>query len=458
MLSAHANGTMRKGGDENCDTCPFIDDFQAFYDFYGTTDYGNHWWHSAMYNKTTPFTKNRGMAYFEHFKFKTALAEAMAKGSVVLNVWMQIVRQLETAISYCNKECTVDNCNDDPVYELDQAVAYYVGSREGEDGSGDGKFMYDLADRMASNFKTNGEFNGEEEGTAFANYQAIREFKKAQIYLVNGECDKAIKPKEYIVNNMKVPLVQGLLKAAYTLQYENPVSPEESEKVSAQGATYLAALLPYVHQCSVDDGKLLHQHMHVGSSVSQLDFKAVKAALERNYKCIGIECSDVGGIWTVNGYSDGAQPCGDGGTSNVGNSGSSSSSETATSAGNNKTKQPSLMFGAAVSSELITEFMSKPANLRYRVRVHNAYDSHLLLPISSLYSDRSYSRYRVVYFPRCSNSGQKAPAEANRTSRHSQEREYRSSDRNLLKTNNKQQQRYKCSDQQQTCTGRIARV
>jgi hypothetical protein len=53
--------------------------------------------------------------------------------------------------------------------------------------------------------------------------------------------------------------------------------------------------------------------MRVGSEPSQFDsFRHVKEAFERNYKCLGISCADVGGLWTVDGYAPAAKPCGNG--------------------------------------------------------------------------------------------------------------------------------------------------
>jgi len=45
----------------------------------------------------------------------------------------------------------------------------------------------------------------------------------------------------------------------------------------------------------------------------QVDYTQVKAAFERNYACMGILCSDVGGIFDSqqNIYKDGAAPCRD---------------------------------------------------------------------------------------------------------------------------------------------------
>jgi hypothetical protein len=166
-----------------------------------------------------------------------------------------------------------------------------------------------LADKRALDFRTCGEFGTEEDGTSFVNLQIVREFKKAQLYLQEEQCSEASKTKETIVNYMKVPLVQSVLRYAYMRNYEKSDNEEIAEKEMTEGATYAAALLPFVHACSASDAKLIYNNMHLGST--SVSFERVKSALEKNYDCLGITCADVGGIWTVNGYSEHGLPCGE---------------------------------------------------------------------------------------------------------------------------------------------------
>jgi hypothetical protein len=269
---------------------------------------------SASHNKTTEFKSGRGAAHFPVFKHTKALASAQAKASVLMTVAMTVIQQMEKSIIACDKkkaQCADPNatCAHDPIPYIDSAVAFYAGSLQGTDGSGDGKMYYDATNRMALRFATCGESGTDSVGEAWANGMAIREFQKAQQHLLTGNCNLARKSKELIVNMMKIPLVQGVLSYAHKRQYEASANPEDNEQETAEGATYAAALLPYLHACNPQDAEAVYQSMKVGSSSSTVNFPALKGTLERNYGCLGVSCDNVGGIWTVNGYAQGASPC-----------------------------------------------------------------------------------------------------------------------------------------------------
>jgi hypothetical protein len=308
-LSTHAGDSMRVGSD--CSVCPYIEDYQKFVTYYGDKNYADKWILAASYYKHTDFETGRGNADFSRFStYKSGVEEAIAKGTVYMSVFMSVIRAMEDAISDCEKGCKPDACPGSPMNFVDVAVAFYAGSLEGEEGSGNGKFLYNLANRQALNFRTAGETGLEQQGLAYVNIEVIREFKKMQLYIVQGNCTAAKASKVAIVNLMKVPLIQGVLQYAYMRKYANPTLPDNAAKVEVEGATFAAAVTPYVHACSVADAQIIHANMKVGSVAANVSFTAVKAALERNYDCLGVTCAQVGGIWNVDGYSDGAGPCG----------------------------------------------------------------------------------------------------------------------------------------------------
>jgi hypothetical protein len=276
---------------------------------------GRQWVMGASYNQSVEFSSGRGGAHFPLFQHKAALASAQAKASVLMSVGMAVIQHMEHAIIVCdkkNRDCADPNattCGHDPTPLIDSAVAFYAGSLEGEDGTGKGRMFYEATHQMALNFATCGESGTDAVGEAWANGDVIREFQKAQGNLVHGGCNLARKSKELIVNTMKIPLVQGVLKYAHKLQYEPSSNAEVAEQEAAEGATFAAALLPYLHACSEPDAETVYQYMKVGSNSSDVKFVSVKAALERNYGCLGVTCENVGGVWTVNGYAKGASPC-----------------------------------------------------------------------------------------------------------------------------------------------------
>jgi hypothetical protein len=316
-LSNEADKAMRP-----CSTCGYYPDFRKFHEYYGDVAYAHKWIEAAFYKEKTNFENGRGNADFGIMD-KGALSEAISKGSAYMSVLMYVIRELEDSMAKCNAcESQTGTCGDAAVHSLDEAVAFYVGSLEGRDGSGDGVFMYNLADKRSIDFKTAGENSDALEGTSYINQQVIREFQRAQLFLLEKDCVSAEKSKESLVNLMKVPLVQGTLRYAFIREFENPGTQDLSLKAEAEGATFAAAVLPWVHDCDEVDADIIYDIMRVGSNPAQQDgFRHVKEAFERNYECLGITCAEVGGLWTVNGYAAGGAPCGKGASGADGNDG-----------------------------------------------------------------------------------------------------------------------------------------
>jgi hypothetical protein len=295
-----------------CPQCGYYPDFTKFFQYYGNFDYADKWIEAAFFSQQTNFQNGRGNANFAEFSTKGALAEAISKGASYMSVLMYVIRELEDAITDCSAECAIGSCNDAPVHALDEAVAFYVGSLEGKDGSGDGVLLYNLADKRSVDFRTAGEDGDALVGTSYINIQIMREFQRAQLFLLEGDCSSTEVNKQNIVNYMKVPLVQGALRYAFVRNYESPSTVELVEKAEAEGASFAASILPWVHACSEVDADIIYDNLRVGSRPENVDFVAVKKAFERNYKCMGITCGEVGGLWSVDGYLPNAKPCGTG--------------------------------------------------------------------------------------------------------------------------------------------------
>ena len=223
-----------------------------------------------------------------------------------MNVFMYVIRELEDGLDDCKIECI--DCNFNSVLAWDEAVAFYAGSLEGSDDAGlGGEFMFALSNKRCVNFKTCGATGDETSGTSSNNLAILQEFKTSQNYVNNGECEKARISKERIAKLMTVPLVQGTLRYAYITAYQSVAA----EKEEAEGASFAAAVLPFVHACSEADAAVISENMRVGVA-GGADFPAVLNAFQRNYKCMGITCADVGGLYNegTKSYEKGFSPCG----------------------------------------------------------------------------------------------------------------------------------------------------
>jgi len=231
----------------------------------------------------------------------------MKKGSAYLNVWMWVVKEMNDAIAKCK------NGEDDASHSIDKAVAFYAGSLTVTEKS-EGIMLYALADVRAQQFKTGGHPGNEEGGEAYINIQVSRELRKVQSLLKSDDknrCQDAEASVDRAITLMKIPMIQSILRYAFVRDFELPPSEVDQERVKAEGATFAATMLPYIHKCSSKDALLIHEHMRVGASDNKIDFPTVKAVLERNYECMGISCQEVGGIWDggFQDYKPGAEPC-----------------------------------------------------------------------------------------------------------------------------------------------------
>ena len=81
----------------------------------------------------------------------------------------------------------------------------------------------------------------------------------------------------------------------------------------AEAATFGMAIAPRVNTCSPADAKIIYDNMKIGAA--SLDWAAVKAALERNYQCMGVTCADIG-AYTKDGVAK-YEACTDGGSGAV---------------------------------------------------------------------------------------------------------------------------------------------
>lgn len=233
---------------------------------------------------------------------------------------------MEHAIDLCELPCQKTgnvlyaeaqraHCDDSPVRAWDQAVAYYAGSLEGESGLGEGILFFGLADEMCARFLTCGDDASLRFGVSYVNNVAISQFMKGQINVLKRECEQARQVKDTIVDMMAVPLVQATLLMAYEQVYGVNTKAAEQPKLAMQGTAYAATILPLVHDCSPNDAQIIFDNLLFGrdeeNQTKVPDFVKVKHAFERNYRCMGISCKDVGGIWQGRDYYPNAYPCQD---------------------------------------------------------------------------------------------------------------------------------------------------
>jgi len=284
-----------------CENCPY-DTFSKFRDYYGHFDYADKWIDAAFDGDKTVFTK--GNANFVRYGFD-GKEEAIKKATVYMSIWMYVIREMEDALDDCKLDCKKTGCNDDAVRAWDEAVAFYTGSLERDDGEGSGKLLYALADEYCVFFKTCGDLAESLEGTSHVNEVIFRDFSLASRMLSQAKCVEARQYKERIEKMMTVPLIQGTIRYAF-------ISSDDlhaGDRAEVDGATFAASILPIVHACDQDAAETIYINMKTGR-VKRPNFSQVKGAFEQVYDCMGIRGTDVGGVWNkrASEFHDGASP------------------------------------------------------------------------------------------------------------------------------------------------------
>jgi hypothetical protein len=227
----------------------------------------------------------------------------MKKGTAYLNVWMEVVRYLNEAVDKCRTGAS------DAASAVDKAVAYYAGSRTAEENS-EGVLLYALAEIRAHQMKTGGHLEDKDVGDAFVNVDIFRQLNSMKNNLLTKDpalCDQVEESKNHIVTMMKVPMVQSIIRYAYIQSKEPPKNKADEDKMIAEGATFAATMLPFVHQCESRAAEILHSHMKLGVVAK---FEEVKKILESTYSCLNITCEHIGGIWDQSDKSYKTLPCG----------------------------------------------------------------------------------------------------------------------------------------------------
>lgn len=283
-----------------CANCPYKM-YENFYDYFGQYDYGNQIVMAAFEKRSTNFKNYNNDFGLYNFDGREQIIK---KATAYMIIWMYVIREIEDALDDCKEQCTIENCNDDPVHAWDEAVAFYTGTLEGSDGSGSGKLAYALADKRCGNFKTCGDMGDASTGPSKVNLEIFKNFNIGQAKLAKGECASARVEKDTIEMLMLIPLIQGTLRYAWKTD-KDPYS----EKAEAEGTIFSLAVVPAVYACDKDAAQVISDNLTVGQA-GTCDFAAVKAAFESTYDCLGIDPDMVGGLWdaATGSYYEGAEP------------------------------------------------------------------------------------------------------------------------------------------------------
>lgn len=243
-------------------------------------------------------------------------AELATKGAVYHAVWMYMLHEMEEAIVQCEAGNTFksDTSTSAP-HRWDEFWAFYAGSLEGPDGSGDGEFLWALAEKRCAQFATC-DARGR---TARANEMALQLALSGLENILAGDCASAQIALDAIVSASTVPLVQGLLKYVYDA---DPTVNRGSctagvctyDEAWGEGWAFAAAVLPRINECDPTVAQIVRENLDVDNAAGapmKDGYHKVKALIESTYPCLGITCADIGAYQSFDGVYEGMEACQD---------------------------------------------------------------------------------------------------------------------------------------------------
>merc|ERR1719252_89664 len=162
---------------------------------------------------------------------KNMKAEVAKKGVAFQAIWMYVLHEYEDAIMDClagditSNDATVGG---NAPHAWDEGWAFYAGSLEGTatgDKDSGGKLLYNLAGKRCQDFNTCNSAK-----VAKANLKHLALARNGRDKILAGECHTVAEEFDAIVDQMTIPLIQGMLKYAYLSD------PAAGEKCAAAGA------------------------------------------------------------------------------------------------------------------------------------------------------------------------------------------------------------------------------
>jgi hypothetical protein len=231
--------------------------------------------------------------------------EFIEKTGAFDHLLLAAIGEIDAAADLCQGNATGSAAA--AVHAVDRALAFWVGSLEGANGSGGGVLSYALADGRCREFKTCGQDGDSVEGTASVNTKLFALLKSMQDSLLENDCDSASKFRDNASQIMFIPIIQSTL--LYALQQDGGLL-NTTEWVEGGGAAYAASVLPMVASCSAVDAETIYNNMRANGDFTT-DFAQVKLAFENTYPCLGLTCAHVGGIYNADTmeYVTNAEPC-----------------------------------------------------------------------------------------------------------------------------------------------------
>jgi len=207
-------------------------------------------------------------------------SEVATEAAMVLNLWMEIIHLMHEALQGCKRKELRD---DDGVFLMDAAVAYWIGDGQVAGDGENGHLLYALSERFGQTF------NIEDAGQSRTNTNILRLFNEAknEISLPNACSDSQYTYTKLrgvvnrLIPQMAIPLIQGFINSL-------------RENDRARVKIYSHAYIPLVASCSPSLFESLRQKLFSDSLYNVVEVESIIALIRESYQCLGLRCDDIG--------------------------------------------------------------------------------------------------------------------------------------------------------------------
>lgn len=170
-------------------------------------------------------------------------------------VYVECIGLFEEAFSVCESSDS-DKGFDSDINPLDQALALYIGSMEGEHWKGspvDGQFVYGLANEMAYQFQVTNN-----DGIAVINDEIEDLFYAAKGQLDALDCVRVARSVERIERLLLVSLLQRILLSA---TQSKTLTQSSSHPSIVEGEVFALAALPSINSVQESSAEIIHRNL-----------------------------------------------------------------------------------------------------------------------------------------------------------------------------------------------------
>jgi len=247
-------------------------------------------------------------------------SELIKKGVAYQANWMYVIHEFEDAIADCLAGDIFANDltpTGNAPHAWDEGWAFYAGSLEGERGGLAGVQLWNLAAKRCKDFGTCEGTTDNENKLATANQIALDMAERGRDKIGRKMCNDAQQEFLVIVNQMTVPLIQGMLKYAYKSDPKNELGScfgKPCPKELGEAWAFAAAVLPRINTCSSEVAEMIRANLDVhtvGEAPMKDGYVAFKTQVESTYDCLGLSCDDIGEYQDTAGPYPGMEACTD---------------------------------------------------------------------------------------------------------------------------------------------------